>query len=120
MVESQVSSSDDVNLVKVLGEPVTIQQWSVCGLPNDNLSIENGIILDVARRWPLMIDPQRQANKYIKLFGKVASDSGMNVCKLSDPNVLQTLELGIQFGRWVLLEKRREVKQRQMDAMVSG
>ena len=58
----------------------------VCSLPNDQLSIENGIIIDRARqsieatvyrdsaedgrRWPLMIDPQRQANKYIKNMGK--------------------------------------------------
>merc|ERR1719160_1698379 len=71
-----ITHSSDCNLVQILGEPVTIQQWSVCGLPNDNLSIENGIVIDVARRWPLMIDPQRQANKYIKLFGKAVSDSG--------------------------------------------
>merc|ERR1719506_295562 len=60
--------------------------------------------MDTARRWSLMIDPQRQANKYIKVFGKNASESGMNTCKQSDSNFLQTLELGIQFGRWVLLE----------------
>merc|ERR1719393_1121954 len=102
MVDETIGFSEGANVVNVLGDPVAIQQWSVCGLPNDNLSVENGIILDTARRWPLMIDPQRQANKYIKVFGKNASESGMNVCKLSDPNVLQTLELGIQFGRWVL------------------
>jgi len=91
-------------MVDVLGQPVMIQQWTVCGLPADNLSTENGIILDTARRWPLMIDPQRQANKFIKIFGKSASANGMNTCKLSDSNMLQTLELGIQFGKWVLLE----------------
>jgi dynein heavy chain len=104
MEAEKIVFSEGANLVNVLGQPVTVQQWSVCGLPNDNLSVENGIILDTGRRWPLMIDPQRQANKFIKVFGKTVSDSGINICKLSDPNVLQTLELGIQFGRWVLLE----------------
>jgi dynein heavy chain len=98
-----LAHTPDTNLL-FLGDPVRIQQWSVCGLPNDNLSVENGIIIDKARRWALMIDPQRQANKYIKLFGKVESQAGMDTCKLSDPNFLQTLELGIQFGKWVLLE----------------
>ena len=28
---------------------VVIQQWAVCGLPNDNLSVENGIIIATAR-----------------------------------------------------------------------
>jgi len=102
--ELKITHKAGASLINVLGEPVTIQQWSVYGLPNDNLSVENGIITANARRWPLMIDPQRQANKYIKSYGKVASDEGMSVCKLSDSNLLQTVELGIQFGKWVLLE----------------
>ncbi len=47
---------------KFLGEPVKIQMWNICGLPRDDCSIENGIIIDKSRRWPLMIDPQMQAN----------------------------------------------------------
>lgn len=35
-----------------------IRQWNVAGLPKDELSVENGIIIDRSRRWPLMIDPQ--------------------------------------------------------------
>jgi dynein heavy chain len=83
---------------------VTIQQWAVAGLPNDNLSIENGIIIDKARRWALMIDPQRQANKFIKNYGKAVNEAGIDACKLSEPNMLKLLEIGIQFGKWMLLE----------------
>eukprot|EP00928_Gymnodinium_smaydae_P008329 TRINITY_DN13035_c1_g3_i1.p1 TRINITY_DN13035_c1_g3~~TRINITY_DN13035_c1_g3_i1.p1 ORF type:complete len:2552 (-),score=764.33 TRINITY_DN13035_c1_g3_i1:28-7683(-) len=99
-----ITHKEGASLVSVLGQPVLIQQWSVAGLPNDNLSVENGIIIDTARRWCLMIDPQRQANKFIKMYGKMASENGMSTCKLSDSNLLQTVELGIQFGKWVLLE----------------
>jgi len=82
---------------------VKIQQWVVYSLPNDTLSIENAIIIDRSRRWPLMIDPQRQANKYIKNMGKDI-DTGFDVCKMSESNFLRTLELGIQFGKWILCE----------------
>jgi len=102
--KEKLTHKDAATLVNVLGKPVVIQQWSVCGLPNDNLSVENGIIIATARRWPLLIDPQRQANKYIKLYGKATSEQGMGTCKLSDTNLLQTVELGIQFGKWILLE----------------
>lgn len=34
-----------------------IREWNINGLPNDDLSIENGIVMFKARRWPLMIDP---------------------------------------------------------------
>lgn len=42
---------------QVIGNDVLIRQWSIAGLPSDNLSVENGIIMFESRRWPLMIDP---------------------------------------------------------------
>ncbi len=65
-----IACSASYSLTDVLGDPVTIRQWLINGLPNDTLSIENGIIVANARRWPLMIDPQGQANKWIKTFEK--------------------------------------------------
>jgi len=53
-----------------LGEPVKIQAWNIAELPKDDTSTENGIIIDKTRRWPLMIDPQTQANKFIKNLAK--------------------------------------------------
>ena len=46
-----------------LGDPVLVRQWNIDGLPTDGFSVDNGIIVFNARRWPLMIDPQGQANK---------------------------------------------------------
>jgi dynein heavy chain len=103
LVEKSMAHTEGCNMKSVLGEPVKIQQWVVAALPNDALSIENGIIIDRSRRWPLMIDPQRQANKYIKNMGR-ETETGIDVCKLSEKNFLRTLELGIQFGKWILLE----------------
>jgi dynein heavy chain, axonemal len=50
-----------------------------------------------------MIDPQNQANKYIKNMGKDQPE-GIDQIKASDQNLMRTLELAIQFGKWVLLE----------------
>lgn len=54
------------SLNAILGEPVKVREWLLAGLPNDSLSIDNAIVVANARRWPLMIDPQGQANKWIK------------------------------------------------------
>jgi len=106
---ANVRLSEGATLTSVLGSPVAIQQWMVRNLPNDALSVENGIIIERSRRWPLMIDPQRQANKFMKTHGKLENEAGLDTCKLSDTNFLRTLELGIQFGKWILLENIAEM-----------
>lgn len=70
LLDQGINCSATYSLTDVLGDPVTIRQWLISGLPNDTLSIENGIIVANSRRWPLMIDPQGQANKWIKTFEK--------------------------------------------------
>jgi dynein heavy chain len=50
-----------------------------------------------------MIDPQTQANKFIKNMGKDVP-TGLDVFKLSEGNLLRNLEIAITYGKWVLLE----------------
>ena len=103
--DESVPVSADFTLRKMLGDPVTIMQWGIWGLPADEFSIENGIISTLGRRWPLMIDPQGQANNWIK---KMYKENNLQLCKLSDANFLRTLENGIRYGNPVLLENVEE------------
>ena len=61
-----VPHSEHPELVRVLGDAVKIRNWQLSGLPKDNLSVQNGVIVQYSNRWPLFIDPQGQANKWIK------------------------------------------------------
>lgn len=103
LVEQEIKFTKNISMSKVLGDPVTIGTWGVAGLPSDKLSVENGIIMFKSRRWPLMIDPQTQANKFIKNLGKDV-ETGLDIFKQSESNLIRNLELAIQFGKWVLLE----------------
>jgi dynein heavy chain len=62
----QISCSLDFSLVHTLGDAVKIRDWNIQGLPRDQLSVENGIVMHEGSRWPLCIDPQGQANKWIR------------------------------------------------------
>ena len=62
--EIPISNFENV-LQKTLGDEMEIENWKRQGLPNDDFSVDNGIIMDKSSRWNLMIDPQKQANKWL-------------------------------------------------------
>ena len=99
--ERKIPCADKFSLQDVLGQPVLIRDWVIDGLPNDGFSIENAIVMSKARRWPLMIDPQNQANKWVKNMEK---KNNIEVIKLTDSGFVRTLENCIQFGNPCILE----------------
>ncbi|XP_070594569.1 LOW QUALITY PROTEIN: dynein axonemal heavy chain 12 [Erythrolamprus reginae] len=96
-----IPCSENFSLSKTLGDPIKIRAWNIAGLPTDQFSIDNGVIVDNSRRWPLMIDPQGQANKWIKHSEK---ENRLSVIKFTDSDYMRTLENCIQFGTPLLLE----------------
>ncbi|XP_023141924.2 dynein axonemal heavy chain 6 isoform X2 [Amphiprion ocellaris] len=97
--------SSSFSLLNILGDPYVIRQWNTEGLPRDTVSTENGILVTEGRRWPLMIDPQDQANRWIR---SKEAKHGLKVIKLTDPSFLRTLENAIRMGMPVLLEELNE------------
>ncbi|XP_058476444.1 dynein axonemal heavy chain 3-like [Solea solea] len=99
--EKEIPCSKDFTLITTLGNQVAIRAWQIAGLPVDSFSTDNGIIAFNSRRWPLMLDPQGQANKWIKNMEK---ENKLAVIKQSDDNYVRILENSIAFGNPVLLE----------------
>jgi dynein heavy chain len=95
-----ITCSEGFTLNATLGSPVEIRSWIINKLPNDSFSIENGIMLIRSNRWPLMIDPQGQANKWVKKM----EEGKLKVVKQNQSNFIRILENSIQFGTPVLLE----------------
>ncbi len=64
-------------------------------LPKDQYSIENGLIYEQNSKFPLFIDPQLQANKWIK---NLELNNGLKVTKQTDTDFIRVLETAIQLG----------------------
>eukprot|EP00599_Poterioochromonas_sp_BG-1_P017876 CAMPEP_0173166600 /NCGR_PEP_ID=MMETSP1105-20130129/22117_1 /TAXON_ID=2985 /ORGANISM="Ochromonas sp., Strain BG-1" /LENGTH=3828 /DNA_ID=CAMNT_0014087887 /DNA_START=639 /DNA_END=12125 /DNA_ORIENTATION=- len=96
-----IPASAKFSLVHTLGDPVQIREWQNQGLPTDPVSVNNGILVDKCRRWPLMIDPQMQANQWLR---KKEESNNVMITTMRDPNLLRALENCIRLGRPLLLE----------------
>lgn len=64
--DKEIPTSPDLEVREFLADPSVIREWNMQGLPSDDFSTENGIIITRGTRWPLVIDPQCQAVKWIK------------------------------------------------------
>ncbi|KAI8465887.1 MAG: dynein heavy chain 7 [Monoraphidium minutum] len=84
-----------------LATPVEVREWLLAGLPSDDASVDNGILVTRCKRWPLMIDPQGQANVWVRAL---EARSGLRVLKLGDANFLRSLESCVRVGNPVLIE----------------
>ncbi|PSN37031.1 Dynein heavy chain 6 [Blattella germanica] len=100
--ELKIPSSQSFSLIAVLADQFEIRQWNTCGLPRDQVSTENAILVTRAGRWPLMIDPQEQANRWIR---QMEVSNELKVVKLTDSNFMRILESAIRIGNPVLLEE---------------
>lgn len=100
--EVELPLSTNFSLLRVLADPYEIRMWNACGLPRDSVSTENGILVTKAGRWPLMIDPQEQANRWIR---QMEGQNQLRIGKLTDTNFLRVLESSIRVGLPVLLEE---------------
>lgn len=82
-----------------LGTQATTKRWQQDGLPVDNFSTENGVLITKGDRWALNIDPQTQANSWIKkMHGK-----NLHILDINDNKLIQKMTKCIISGKTVLL-----------------
>lgn len=103
----EIQSSEGLTLENVMGVPLKIQQWTIQKLPNDAISKENAIIMDNSERWPLMIDPQMQANYWIR--EKEKEENPEFIKPTLDAKKLESrLKICVSQGRPVIFEDAGE------------
>mmetsp|Transcript_1422 Transcript_1422/g.4304 ORF Transcript_1422/g.4304 Transcript_1422/m.4304 type:complete len:1452 (+) Transcript_1422:2-4357(+) len=99
-----IPCGDSFDLRHTMGNPVEIRDWNLQGLPADAVSINNGMLVVRGKRWPLMIDPQAQGNKWIKK----KEGKELKAIKMSNPKMLLILEGCIRTGAPLLMEDVEE------------
>uniref|UniRef100_UPI00358ECCF5 dynein axonemal heavy chain 8 n=1 Tax=Myxine glutinosa TaxID=7769 RepID=UPI00358ECCF5 len=101
----RIPFTDDIGLIAMLTDQPTISEWNLQGLPNDDLSTQNAIIVVKASRYPLLIDPQTQGKNWIK---KKEEANNLQVTALNHKNFRTHLENCLTLGQPLLIEDVRE------------
>ncbi|KAL0219153.1 hypothetical protein P9112_004806 [Eukaryota sp. TZLM1-RC] len=91
--QAKIPVSTPFKLEEHLTDDVEVTKWNKESLPKDELSVQNAILTTRGSRWPLLIDPQMQAVKWIK-----AREDKLKISSFSDPNFIRDLEQAINFG----------------------
>lgn len=101
---------------KVMAEPMEIQEWLNFGLPGDQTSIENAIILRDSVMAPLIVDQLGFANQFIKQLEKTRQ---IVIVKPNTANLLKTIETSMRLGIPVLIEDVSDSIDPQLDNLVA-
>ncbi|ESP04959.1 hypothetical protein LOTGIDRAFT_184938 [Lottia gigantea] len=99
-----------------MSKPTQVRDWNIKGLPSDSFSTENGVIVTEGSRWPLMVDPQGQAIKWVK---NMEADYNLKVIDLQQSDYMRTLEASVQHGIPVLLQNVQEELDPSLDPILN-
>ena len=95
------TSPPPFRMASVIGDPLQLRTWQLAGLPSDGLCEDNALIVHTSQRWPLMIDPQKQAYKWVV---GVESAAGLVVCNAQAPDLLTKVVSAVEYGFPILIE----------------
>ena len=92
--------SRNMSITKFLTTEATIGDWNLEGLPTDELSIQNGILVTTSDKYPLLVDPQGQGKNWILR----REGEALNVTSLGDRNFKSSIEMCVSQGLPLLIE----------------
>ena len=112
-----ISLTTPYRLEALLTSEVEVSKWASEGLPADELSIQNGMLTTKSTKFPLCIDPQMQAARWIKQRC-AKGDKELKVRSFNDSDWMRQLELALQFGNPYVLEGVQEELDPVMDPIL--
>jgi dynein heavy chain len=61
-----IPRTTNFSVLSLMADSSEVSEWTLQGLPNDELSIENAVIVTSGACYPLLVDPQSQGKSWVK------------------------------------------------------
>lgn len=100
----EIPISEEMIPTTFITDSATIRQWNIQGLPGDNFSSENGVLVTSASKWPILIDPQSQAYNWLRNM----EEDELKMTDFAATDFVKILERAIQTGKPVLIQNISE------------
>ena len=93
---------ENFNLRQFLSTESTLLLWKGEGLPSDDLSIENALVILEGDLCPFLVDPSQRATEWLC---KHLKDQRLEVISQHDANFTTALELAVRFGKTLVIQE---------------
>ena len=101
--DSGIPITEEINFNSLFSDPLVIKRWLDNGLPNDSFSIQNAIILQQTSMQSILIDPQAQANRWLR---KEIDD--VRSLDMQTSRFMHVLKDCLRYGYTVIIENVNE------------
>ena len=104
----EISYRSNVSFVDFLSTASQRLSWREYGLPRDDVCMQNAVMLERYRRYPLVIDPSGQGAEYLSAYYEHQNASFVRA-SLMDNAFVKSLESALRFGNTLLVEDVEEI-----------
>ncbi len=120
LAKFSIPRSNPFSLFNALGDPLQKLVWQKQRLPTDSISTDNAIIMEHSSRWPLIIDPQRQAANWIKSFPATQLKDRVEVIKRSQKAdyMMKRIASALAAGSVILFEDLGESIDSRLEPLI--
>jgi dynein heavy chain len=97
----KIPVTENISIVRFLVDETTVSDWQMEGLPADDHSVQNAIMIASSSKYPLMIDPQGQALQWLR--NRLEKDN-VKVAQMTDKRFMLNVQEQMGNGRPLLVE----------------